>query len=92
MTLKEILEQLNFEEIEKSREAQYGDFNETIIELTELWGSLLQYRLKPHQAALMMSVLKINRVFRGNFVADNYVDAIAYIARAYELQEKENAS
>ena len=67
--------------INGSRNEQYGDYEDNWIRIGELWGSLLDMEpIPPHIVGTMLAAMKLSRIVSNPKHADNYVDAIAYIA------------
>ncbi len=77
------------------REAQYGDcltnhqaFGE-LIEWWARWAGTLERKHWSHDAAVLQALTKLARIAVGRFHHDNYVDAAAYLAIAFECETRE---
>lgn len=66
------------------RNAAYGDPYDNMVKTANLWSDYLDFRIKPHEAATMMELLKIARTKGGPFKPDNYIDGSAYSSIAGE--------
>jgi hypothetical protein len=53
------------------------------------WRGVLQPKHPSHDAAMVQVLTKIARIAVGNFKDDNYVDAAAYLAIAFECEARE---
>jgi hypothetical protein len=77
------------------RAQQHGDVRRTHESIAALWSAWLGQRgllatedLSAGDVLAMMALLKLARTLNGSFNADDYVDAIGYIALAGEVAEK----
>lgn len=66
------------------RNAAYGNPYDNMVKTANLWSDYLEFRIKPHEAATMMELLKIARTKGGPFKLDNYIDGSAYSSIAGE--------
>ena len=76
--------------IEGTRAIEYGDKIINHGNIAKLWSTYLDHPLTGHEVAVMMCLLKIARTKVGKRTRDTYVDAVAYMAIAGEIQEKLN--
>ena len=67
-------------EILKVREAEHGSPHDTFNHLAARWN------MTSSQVCMLLAELKIERWRSNTDSKDNYLDAIGYIALAYELQ------
>lgn len=67
------------------RQAAYGAPEDNLGRIGALWSAYLSKDLNAHDVAVMMALVKIGRMASGVTVADNYVDAVAYIGLADRL-------
>ena len=67
------------------RQVQYGTPEANLGRIGALWSAYLGKDLDAHDVAVMMALVKIGRMASGVTVADNYVDAVAYIGLADRL-------
>lgn len=77
--------------VTKDRQADHGAPEDTFGRIADLWNAYLgewSY-IKPHDAAVMMALLKIARIGSNPNHADNYVDLAGYAACAAELSGAE---
>jgi Domain of unknown function (DUF6378) len=77
------------------REAQHGDKLTNHANIAELWSAWLRQRgliareskVTAHDAAVMMTLLKLARTLAGNHNQDDYRDAIGYAAIAGQIAD-----
>lgn len=75
------------------RQKRHGDRRDNHRNIACLWTGWLKARglvvrdLTPHDAAMMMGLLKDARTLAGGFNPDDYVDGAAYRAIAGEIRE-----
>jgi hypothetical protein len=55
--------------------------------IAELWSAYLNYPIQPNEVAILMCLVKISRQAEDPRVADNYTDALGYIAIAKTITE-----
>ena len=65
------------------RQTVHGDPHKTFTILAEMWN------VTPYQVAMMLAELKMIRARANPANDDNYLDAIGYIALAYELKHNQ---
>ena len=70
-----------------SRGADYGHPITNHKRIAELWSAYLGYPIQPNEVAILMCLLKISRQAQDPRVADNYTDALGYIAIAKTITE-----
>ena len=80
---KEILEQ---------REKEYGDATESFTRISKFWGEYLGVEIKPHEVAIMMTLLKVSRskTSKGETLSDKHSDGRNYLTLAEELDKMLN--
>jgi hypothetical protein len=71
------------------REKDYGDKVENHSNIARLWSAYLDIKIKAHDVAIMMALLKIARTKLGKVSKDTYIDMAAYSAIAGEIKFKE---
>ena len=91
----------HLDKIKAERQKVYGDPRKNHEGIAQMWASILephwerirdQKPLPPHVVAMMMALLKINRM-RLKFHADNYDDAAVYLLQfSRDWQEQEDAA
>lgn len=64
--------------LKQDRQDQYGDFEENLARIAELWSSYLEWPVTSENVAAMMVLVKISRS-RNGYLRDNTVDGIAYL-------------
>lgn len=86
----------------KSRENEYGTPENNFELIGLFWGLYLKDKypdklsqfarngISAEDVAIMMALLKIARITKGNFKEDSYIDCCGYIACAGELGGKNN--
>ena len=77
--------------IDGERARDYGDATEMHRRIAAGWSEILGVDVKPHEAALCMAWLKIARLVETPAHEDSYIDAVAYMALAGEIQSKDSA-
>lgn len=70
-----------------SRGTQYGHPISNHKRIAELWSAYLGYPIQPNEVAMCMCLVKISRQAEDPRVADNYKDAIGYIAIAQTITD-----
>lgn len=89
MNSKEVLEEAS-RLVTGDREKSHGPKLENHTNICTLWsaylGKQLTSEITPHQAAVMMALLKIARTKAGEPNSDDLVDAAAYCAIAEEVR------
>lgn len=85
--------------IMSDRVDQYGEPEDSYGTIAELWNVYLRDKwdavlgnLTSKDVAMMMALLKIGRDITGGFKEDNFVDAIGYLACAYECGGRTEAT
>lgn len=68
------------------RQADYGHPTDTMQRIARLWTAYLEIPIEAHQAAVLMALLKIARSMDSD-KADNWIDALGYVAIAAQTQE-----
>ena len=69
------------------RARQHGDARSLHARIAALWSAYLGQTITPHDAALMMLLMKVARTAGGTFNFDNYIDAAGYAGIAAEVAE-----
>jgi hypothetical protein len=88
MITKECLEQaIGLSSVERQKD--YGDKVENHSNIARMWSAYLDVKIKAHDVAIMMSLLKIARTKLGAVSKDTYIDMAAYSAIAGEIKFKE---
>lgn len=79
----------------EDRNKTYGDcltnhqaFGELIAWWAK-WAGALEPKSLAHDAAMLQALTKLARIAVGSFKDDNYIDAAAYLAIAYECEARE---
>ena len=70
-----------------SRGTQYGHPIGNHKRIAELWSAYLGYPIQPNEVAICMCLVKISRQAEDPRVADNYKDALGYIAIAQTITD-----
>lgn len=70
-----------------SRGTQYGHPISNHKRIAELWSAYLGYPIQPNEVAICMCLVKISRQAEDPRVADNYKDALGYIAIAQTITD-----
>ena len=68
------------------RQKDYGDKIENHDNIARLWSAYLGIKIKAHDVALMMVLLKMARTKLGAVSKDTYIDMSAYSAIAGEIK------
>jgi hypothetical protein len=76
--------------VSKDRESDYGNKRKSHENVAKLWSAYLNIEITPHDAAILMCLLKIARTQLGKNRIDNYVDLVGYAAIAGELSKEED--
>ena len=71
------------------REQDYGSPEDSFALIASLWTVYLNTPITPKDVAMMMALLKVARIKRGD-KADSFVDLAGYAACAGEIAGKEN--
>ena len=69
----------------KDRADQHGDMESNLTAIANLWSIFLDTRIKPHEVAAMMSLLKIGRIKSSPENPDHWIDCAGYSACGAEL-------
>lgn len=77
------------ENILLERQEKYGKLENSFEKISGLWSGALDKKIPQSQAALLMALMKIGRIQNNTSVKDSFIDAIGYIALAYELSLQE---
>jgi len=79
------------EEIMKDRAKSYGDAKVSFQGIANLWTNYIDYNIEPHEVAIMMALLKINRIktAEGDSLKDSFQDARNYLTLAEGLKNGE---
>ena len=77
--------------IDGDRARDYGDAYEMHKRIAAGWSQVLGVDVKAHEVALCMAWLKISRLVETPSHADSYVDAVAYMALAAEIEKRDSA-
>ncbi len=77
--------------INNDREKDYGHPKINHGRIADLWSVVLERKIKPHEVALCMALVKISRLVQTPDHEDSYVDGAAYIAIAGELATEEES-
>lgn len=77
--------------IDGDRARDYGDAFEMHKRIASGWSHILGVDVKAHEVALCMAWLKISRLVESPSHADSYVDAVAYMALAAEIEKRDSA-
>jgi hypothetical protein len=70
------------------RERTHGDKMQNHLNIATLWTAYLGVPVTPHQAAMMMVLLKVARTKLGSLNRDDYVDMAGYAGVAAEIADK----
>jgi len=77
--------------IDGDRARDYGDAFEMHGRIASGWSQILGVDVKAHEVALCMAWLKISRIVESPSHADSYIDAVAYMALAAEIEKRDSA-
>jgi hypothetical protein len=77
--------------IDGDRARDYGDAFEMHKRIASGWSQILGIDVRAHEVALCMTWLKISRIVESPSHADSYVDAVAYMALAAEIEKRDSA-
>lgn len=77
--------------IDGERARDYGDATEMHRRIAVGWSEILGVNVKAHEVALCMVWLKMSRLIETPNHGDSYVDGVAYMALAGEIQSKDSA-
>ena len=69
------------------RARQYGPAQKNHQTIADLWSFYIDAEIDAVQAATMMALVKVARMKADLKKEDNYIDAIGYLAIAYELAQ-----
>jgi len=86
---KEILDKAS-DLINGDRAETYGDAYEMHRRIAAGWSEILGHEVRPHEVALCMAWVKMARIVESEDHADSYVDGVAYIALAGEIQQRDS--
>ena len=77
----------NDKQIKEDRAKSYGSVSESFGRISKLWSAYLGHDIKPHEVAIMMTLLKISRTTtaKGETLVDSYQDGRIYLELAEEL-------
>lgn len=78
--------------IDGDRARDYGDAFEMHKRIAVGWTQILGIDVRAHEVALCMAWLKMSRLVETPSHADSYVDAVAYMALAAEIEKRDSAS
>jgi hypothetical protein len=77
------------EYITKDRDATHGDAESNFGLIAAYWSAHLGRNIKPHDVAVMMTLLKLARAKANPAHADNWIDGCGYLACGGEIADKE---
>lgn len=77
--------------IDGDRARDYGDASEMHRRIAVGWTEILGVEVKAQEVALCMAWLKISRIVESPSHADSYIDAVAYMALAAEIEKRNSA-
>ena len=83
-TRSEILDTAK-EYVTKDRAATHGDMESNLTTISELWSVYLNANIKPHDVAVMMTLLKVARIKSNPRNPDHWIDCAGYSACGGEL-------
>lgn len=87
MTRKELLQEAEAI-VCRDREGQYGSPEDNFGLIADMWSAYLEREISPIDVACMMCMLKIARIKTGRYRADNWTDAIGYMACGGEIDSR----
>lgn len=74
--------------VHKDRQTSYGTPENNFGVIADMWTAYAGYDFKPHDVAVMMSLLKIARLKTSPDKPDNWVDLAGYASCGCELATK----
>jgi len=77
--------------IDGDRARDYGDAFEMHKRIASGWSQILGVDVRAHEVALCMAWLKMSRIVESPSHADSYIDAVAYMALAAEIEKRDSA-
>jgi len=79
-------------EIKKERGKSYGSVESSFGRISKLWSAYTGKTIKPHEVAVMMTLLKISRMTtaKDEVLRDCYQDARVYLELGEELNVQES--
>lgn len=77
--------------IDGDRARDYGDAYEMHRRIAVGWSEILGVEVKAHEVALCMTWLKMSRLVETPSHSDSYIDAVAYMALAFEIEKRDSA-
>jgi hypothetical protein len=89
MNRSEILDTAK-EYVTRDRAATHGDAEQNFNMVALYWSAHLNKNIKPHDVAVMMTLLKLARARSNPAHADNWIDGCGYLACGGEIADKEN--
>ena len=89
MTRSEILTEANNIVSGNRKAGECGQPEDSFGVVAGLWSEYLDQKIKPHDVAVMMALLKIARIKGGEYKLDNWIDLAGYAACGGECQAKE---
>ena len=69
------------------REESHGSVVDSFRFISQLWSTYIGEAITARDVAVMMSLLKIGRMNQGDYNADDYMDALGYMAIAGEIED-----
>lgn len=69
------------------RAEAYGDASVSFGRIAALWSAYLGSPVKPHDAAVMLALLKVSRI-AGGPRPDDFVDGVGYLALGGEIASR----
>lgn len=87
MTRKELLQEAE-SIVCNDREGQYGSPENNFGLISDMWSAYMEREISPIDVACMMCMLKIARIKTGRYRADNWTDAIGYMACGGEIDSR----
>lgn len=70
----------------------HGDAEQNFGLISAFWTAYLNKNIKPHDVAVMMTLLKLARAKSNPAHADNWVDGCGYLACGGEIADKDESS
>ncbi len=77
--------------IDGDRARDYGDAYEMHRRIAAGWSQIIGSEIRAHEVALCMAWLKMSRLVESPGHSDSYVDAVAYMALAAEIEKRDSA-